>query len=179
MKIFLASLFISTSLILSGCLTFHRISYEINLENDIKGNGTIRIYDIRSDADNEEGFDEDKNTLFDYIHKGENFLADMQNEGKDISSRRLYVKDDLLNGEVKFNFDDVRKVEGIAAEENFYYITMELSDSIYSTNGEVIFSEDYKRIVWDKSTKTLLFEMIATDYDDSFYRDLAPFYKEE
>jgi hypothetical protein len=177
MKIHL--LIILVSFFLSGCLTFHRISYELNLEDDLIGNGIIRIYDIRSSAETDEEFAEDKNTLFDYIHKSEGFISDMQQEGKEITSRRLYKKDDLLNGEVRFNFDDIRKVEGITSEEGFYYITMELEDSIYSTNGEVIFSENFKRIVWDKSTKTLLFEMIAADYDDSYYKNLAPFYKEE
>ncbi|MDO8548954.1 MAG: hypothetical protein Q7S39_02225 [Ignavibacteria bacterium] len=179
MKKHLLIIFIIVSFFLSGCLTFHRISYELNLEDDLKGKGIIKIFDIRSDAETDEEFEEDKNTLFEYTLKSEQFLTDMQNEGKDITSRRLYVKDDLLHGEAKFNFDDIRKVEGIAFEDDFYYITMELEDSIYSTNGEVIFSDDFKRIVWDKSTKTLLFEMIATDYDDSYYKQLAPFYKEE
>ncbi len=178
MKIHLLIIMTAVSFSVSGCLTFHRISYELHLEDDLKGKGTIRIYDIRSDAETDEELEEDKTTLFDYIHKSEKFISDMQNEGKDITSRRLYVKDDLLNGEVRFNFDDIRKVEGITSEEGFYYITMELEDSIYSTNGEVIFSDEYKRIVWDKSTMTLLFEMIATDYDDSYYKDLAPFYIE-
>jgi len=179
MKKQLLLIFIITSFFLSGCLTFHRISYELNLDDDLKGKGIIKVFDIRSDAETEEEFEEDKNTLFDYIYKSEGFISDMHNEGKDITSRRLYVKDDLLHGEVRFNFDDIRKVEGIASEEGFYYLTMELEDSIYSTNGEVILSDEYKRIVWDKSAKTLLFEMIATDYDDSYYKYLAPFYKED
>jgi len=179
MKKQLLLIFIISSFFLSGCLTFHRISYELNLDDDLKGKGIIKVFDIRSDAETEEEFEEDKNTLFDYIYKSEGFISDMHNEGKDITSRRLYVKDDLLHGEVRFNFDDIRKVEGIASEEGFYYLTMELEDSIYSTNGEVILSDEYKRIVWDKSAKTLLFEMIATDYDDSYYKDLAPFYKED
>jgi len=103
----------------------------------------------------------------------------MKNEGKGITSRRLYVKDDLLNGEVRINFDDVRKVEGISFEDGFYYMTLDLEDSVYSTNGEIIYSDEYKRIVWDKNVKTLLFDMIAIDYDDMYYKDLAPFYKEE
>jgi len=179
MKKQLLLIFIITSFVLSGCLTFHRISYELNLDDDLKGKGIIKVFDIRSDAETEEEFEEDKNTLFDYIYKSEGFISDMHNEGKDITSRRLYVKDDLLHGEVRFSFDDIRKVEGIATEEGFYYLTMELEDSIYSTNGEVILSNEYKRIVWDKSAKTLLFEMIATDYDDSYYKYLAPFYKED
>jgi hypothetical protein len=178
MKKLLLIIFIFVSFSLPGCLTFHRISYELNLEDDLKGKGTFRIYDIRSDAETDEEFEEDKNTLFDYIYKSEKFIADMYDEGKDITSRRLYVKDGLLHAEVKLNFDDIRKIETISFEDGFYYLTMEPDDSIYSTNGEVIFSEEYKRIVWDKSTKTLLFEMIATDYDDSYYKDLASYYKE-
>jgi len=77
------------------------------------------------------------------------------------------------------NFDDVRKVEGISFEDGFYYMTLDLEDSVYSTNGEIIYSDEYKRIVWDKNVKTLLFDMIAIDYDDMYYKDLAPFYKEE
>jgi hypothetical protein len=169
---------IAGSFIFPGCLTFHRISYELTLENDLKGEGIIRVYNIKSDAETDEEFDDDKKTLFDYMLKSGEFISDMENEGKEITSRRLYIKDDLLHAEVKFTFEDVRKVEGIAFEEGFYHLTMELKDSIYSTNGEVIFSDDYKRIVWSSNEKTLLFDMLATDYEDTFYKDLAPYYKE-
>jgi hypothetical protein len=178
MKTYQIIIFISLSFLFSGCLTFHRISYELNLDDELKGKGIIKIYDIRSDAEDDKEFEEDKTALFDYIYKSEKFISDMKNEGKDIASRRLFVKDDLLNGEVRINFDDVRKVEGISFEDDFYYMTMDLEDSIYSTNGEIIYSDEYKRIVWDKNVKTLLFDMIATDYDDIYYKDLAPFYKE-
>ena len=162
-----------------GCLTFHRISYELNLEGQLNGKGIIRVYDIRSNAETGEDFEEDKNTLFDYMYKNNDFISDMKNEGKNIMSRRLYIKDDLLNGEVKINFEDIRKVEGIAFEDGFYYLTMDTEDSIYSTNGQIILSDDYKRIVWDKNIKALLFEIVDTDYDDGIYRDLVPHYKEE
>lgn len=161
-----------------GCLTFHRISYEIDLKDELRGKGTIRIYDIRSNAETDEEFNEDKSSLFNYMLKNEGFISDMKSEGKDIISRRLYRKDDLLHAEVKFNFEDVNKVEGIVFEDGFYYLTMEIEDSIYSTNGEVIFSDSYKRIVWDQKIKSLLFDIIATDYNDSNYKKLAPFYKE-
>ena len=156
---------------LPGCLTFHRISYELNLEDDLKGKGVIKIYDIRSGAETDSNFEEDKHTLFDYILKSDQFITDMHNEGKDIVSRRLYVKDDALHGEVKLNFDDIKKIEGIAFEDGFYYLTVQPDDSIYSTNGRTIYSEGYKRIVWDKSIKTLMFEMMAADYDEGIYTD--------
>ncbi|RPI75544.1 MAG: hypothetical protein EHM47_02335, partial [Ignavibacteriales bacterium] len=177
MKKYFLVIFISLTLFFSGCLTFHRISYKLNLEGEIEGHCKITIYDIRSDAEGENEFEEDKNTLFEYILASDTFLSDMMEEGKDITSRNLFVEENLLNGEVEFNFDDIRNVEGIEFHDGFYYLTMDLQDSIYSTNGEIIFSDDYKRIVWGKDTETIEFEMIATDYDDMYYRNLAPFYK--
>lgn len=170
---------ITISFIFSGCLTFHRISYELNLENDLEGRGVIKVYDIRSDAETEKDFEEDKNSLFDYMHKSDEFISDMLREGKDITSRRLYIKDNLLNAEVKLNFDDIRNVEGVSFEEDYYYLTLDLEDSVNATNGKVIYSDDFKRIVWDKNVKTILFDMIAVEYKDNSYKDLAPYYKVE
>lgn len=171
-------LFLLISFSFQACLTFHRISYKINLEDELKGKGTIEIYDIRSNADTDEEFNDDKNSLFDYMLKSEDFVSDMYNEGKDIISRRLYVENDVLNAKVEFDFKDVKKVEGIAYDGHFYFLTMEQEDSIHSTNGEVIVSDDYKRILWDKNVETIMFEIVATDYSDNSYRKLALFYKE-
>ena len=166
------------SFLLPGCLTFHRISYQLNLEGDLKGKGVINIYDIRSGAESDSDFAEDKKTLFDYIQKSDQFITDMHSEGKDITSRRLYVKDGTLNGVVNLDFDDVRKIEGIGFEDGLYYLTVQPDDSIYSTNGKIIYSSGYKRIIWDKSIKTLMFEMLASDYGDGTFKELAPFYKD-
>jgi hypothetical protein len=162
-----------------GCLTFHKISYKLILEDDLAGSGVIIVHDIRSDAETDEEFEEDKNTLFDYILKSDMFLSDMLNEGKDITSRNLFLENNLLNGKTEFDFEDIRDVEAISFEDGFYYLTLELQDSVNSTNGEIIYSEDFKRIVWGKNTSIITFEMIATDFDDMNYRELAPFYKEE
>lgn len=172
-------IFISLALFFSGCLTFHRISYKLIPEGELDGKGLITIYDIRSDAETDAEFEEDKETLFNYILESEQFLSDMDSEGKDITSRKLFVVDNLLNGAAEFNFDDIRQVEGIAFEDGLYFITMDTEDSIHSTNGEIIYSQGYKRIVWGEDIKTIEFEMIATDYDDMYYRELSPFYNEK
>ena len=175
-SLFYVFFFISFSF--QGCLTFHRISYEINLENELKGKGTIKVYDIRSDSETDQEFGDDKNSLFDYMLKSEEFISDMRNEGKEVTSRRLYAEDDMLHAEVNFNFKDVKKVEGIEYDGSFYFLTMEPEDSINFTNGEIIISNNYKRILWDKNVETIEFEIIASDYDDGSYRKLAPFYEE-
>jgi hypothetical protein len=170
--------FLLISISFQGCLTFHRISYKIKLEDELKGKGTIEIYDIRSDAETDGEFEDDKNSLFDYMLKSEEFIFDMRNEGKEVTSRRLYAEDNMLHAEVNFNFKDVKKVEGIEYDGSFYFLTMEHGDSINFTNGEVIISKDYKRILWDKNVETIEFEIIASDYDNGSYRKLAPFYEE-
>jgi hypothetical protein len=44
------------------------------------------------------------------------------------------------------------------------------------TNGEVITSKGYKRIMWDNSIKELKFTMFSFSFDKEKYRELAPFY---
>jgi len=177
-KLFLM-LIIVTVFFLSGCLTFHKASYEVNLEGPKNGTVTMTIYDIRSDADTDKQFEEDKNSLFNFILKSDDFLKTMLDEGKNILSRELYLENKKLNGKAAFAFNDIKRVEGIVFDEGFYYLTMEVDDSVISTNGEVISSKDHKRIIWDKNFKTLKFEMLSSSYEDNGYKELAPFYKPE
>jgi hypothetical protein len=170
-------LLVFAGLFLSGCLTFHKVSYDVNLEGPKNGTVTMTIYDIRSDAVNNNQFEDDKDTLFHYIVKSDDFLKTMLDEGKNFVSRELFVENKKLNGKASFKFNDIRRVEGIVFDEGFYYLTMEVDDSVISTNGEIIKSKDHKRIIWDKNFKTLKFEMFVTSYEDNGYRELAPFYK--
>ena len=177
MNKFFLTLIIITGLLLSGCLTFHKVSYDVNLEGPKNGTVTMTIYDIKSDAETSSQFEEDKDTLFSYILKSDDFLKTMLNEGKNFTSRELYIENNKLNGKAVFSFNDIRRVEGIVYDEGFYYLTMEVDDSVISTNGEVIKSKDHKRIIWDRNFKTLKFEMFVTSYKDNGYKELAPFYK--
>ena len=90
-KLFLALLIVA-ELFLSGCLTFHKVSYDVNLEGPKNGTVTMTINDIRSDAETKTQFEEDKDTLFNYILKSDVFLKTMLDEGKNFISRELYVE---------------------------------------------------------------------------------------
>jgi len=153
----LSIIIISFSLVFitQGCLLFHSVSYKVKLDGTTSGTATVVVEDIRSDAINSEELDSDKKNLFEFILESDDFITLMKDEGQFITSKELFNNDGMLNGKATFSFDDITKVEGIVYEEPFYFLTISPEDSILETNGEVIVSKDYKRIIWDDSFKTL------------------------
>lgn len=166
-------------MLLQGCLVFNSVSYEVKLEGTKSGTVTIEVSDIRSDATNTTELEQDKNQLFQELLKGEEFVSQMKDEGKNILERELYISNGKLNGKVKYSFDDISKVEGIVFQEPFYFITIQLQDSIISTNGEVIISEGHKRIMWDNSIETLKFKMFSADVESGSLVDLTKYLDKE
>jgi hypothetical protein len=103
----------------------------------------------------------------------------MKEEGKIINSRELFVENEKLNGIIKFGFDDIEIVEGIIYEEPFYFLTLSPQDSIISTNGEVIVSDEYKRIMWDNTVKVLKFKMFSDEVNKGNLVGLAQYYESD
>jgi hypothetical protein len=166
-------------ILMQGCLVFHSVSYEIIMADEKSGTVTIQVTDIRSDAMNTSALEEDKKQLFQDLLKGDDFVKQMRDEGKNILNRQLYVSNDKLNGSVKYSFEDVSKVEGIVYQEPFYFITIPLEDSIIATNGEVIVSEGHKRIMWDNSIKTMKFEMFSANVEGTNLVELTQYLEED
>jgi hypothetical protein len=174
MKIKNIILFLTFLIGFSGCLIYTNVSYEIEPKGKYNGIAKINFYDIKSDAVGNKEFEEDKNALFNFMWKSDEFLSQMKLEGKDITSRKLYLDGKKLNAEVIFNFDDIKSVEGILYQEGFYYLTLDLADSVLSTNGTLIYSDNYKRILWADTLKNLKFDM-KTNVQIKKLRELAPF----
>jgi hypothetical protein len=162
---------------LNGCLLFHKVSYDVVLEDTNKGTATVTFYDIRSDARDDSEFKQDKDNLFTFILKGKEFLTEIKKEGKNVTARELFVSGDSLNGKAVFNFTNISAVEKISYEDGFYYLTLPLQDSVISTNGELIVSKDLKRILWKGDERHLQFEIFSTDFSEGEHRKLAPYYK--
>ena len=165
--------------LVQGCLVFHSVLYEVNLDDEKSGTVTLQVTDIRSDAMNVSELEEDKDQLFNFMLKNDDFIRQMKDEGKFISDRQLFVSEGKLNGTLKYSFDDISKVEGIVYQEPFYFLTLSIEDSIISTNGEVIISEGHKRIMWDNSLKTLNFKMFSADVQSGSLVDLTKYLEEE
>lgn len=160
-----------------GCLVFQKISYEITINDDKSGTAKIYITDITSDATDSEAFKQDTSALFTFMQKSNQFIEDMKNEDRFIKIRNLILNGGNLDAEVVYDFTQIKGVENISYEDGFYYLTMEPADSIISTNGEVIKSKNYKRILWDDKQKLLKFSMFSAETDA--YRKLAPYYKKQ
>ncbi len=160
---------------MQGCLVFHTVSYEVNLDDEKSGTVILNVSDIRSDAMNTSELEEDKNQLFNFILESDEFVQQMSEEGKFILDRKLFISDGKLSGTLKYSFDDVSKVEGIVYQEPFYFITIPLEDSIISTNGEVIISEGHKRIMWDNTIRTLKFKMFSVDVNKGSLVELTKY----
>jgi hypothetical protein len=162
---------------LNGCIVFKSVSYEISLSGDISGNSLVIIEDISSDAQNEEDFNNDIQFVFDYAQVSSQFIDDMNNEGKKIISRKLFIQDGKLNALVSYEFDYITLIESIYFDDPYYYLNLAPEDSIISTNGQIFSYDDFKRIVWDKSMKTLNFHIFSENTDNPNIKSLAPFYK--
>lgn len=165
------------SFLLNGCIVFKTVSYEITLTNDLEGTAIVTIEDISSDAKNEEELENDKNIVFNYAASSNDFIKDLESEGKKIISRNLFVQEGKLNAIVSYEFDDITKAESIHFDDPYYFLTLSPEDSIISTNGQVFENDEYKRIVWDKSMKTLKFKIFSEKTDLPNIKSLAPHYK--
>ncbi len=176
MKNIFLILLISLSIVFHGCIIYDEVSYTIKLKSQNNGVVTIKFKDIKSDAIGNKEFEEDKTALLDYMLKSDDFLISMKEEGKEITSRNLFVNqsDNKLNGEVIYKFDNINNVEGIVFQEGYYFLTLELKDSILTTNGQVVYSDDHKRIIWDNSINELTFAM-KTDVSAKSIRSFIPF----
>jgi len=167
------------SVSLQGCLVFNTVSYEVKLEGENSGSVNLQVNDIRSDAINVSELEEDKNQLFNFIWKSDDFVQQMKEEGKLVTDRQLYVLNGKLIGNLSYNFNDITTVEGIQYQDPFYFLTLSPEDSIVSTNGEVIKSEGLKRIMWDNSIKTLKFEMFSANVQSGSLVELSQYLEEE
>ena len=158
-----------------GCIVFHTVSYEVKLNEDRTGTVNLLVNNIKSDALNVSELEEDKNQLFNFMWKSDDFIEQMKEEGKFITDRQLYIADDKLNGKLSFDFREISTVEGIQYQEPFYFLTLGLEDSIVSTNGEIIYSDNLKRIMWDSTMTTLQFEMFSADVEVGSLVDLKKY----
>lgn len=163
----------------TGCIIFHSVSYEVNVNDDGTGTALLTIEDINTDGTSKEAIDEDVKNIMNYALKSKEFIDGMEAEGKSIVTRSIFVEKEKLNAIVSYSFIDISRVEGMQYEDPYYYITVPVEDSIISTNGQITRTKDYQRIVWDKSIKTLKFKMFSDDTSREGLTSLAPFYLKE
>jgi hypothetical protein len=174
---YLASLLLITQV--TGCIVFHSVSYEVNVNEDGTGTALLTIEDINTDAVTKEAVDEDVKSILEHGLKSQQFVDDLKSEGKQIISRNVVIEKEKLNAIILYEFSEISKVEGLQFDDPYYYLTIPVEDSIISTNGQITKTPEYQRIVWDKSIKTLKFKMYSDDTNREGLTSLAPYYLKE
>jgi len=172
--LYLFSLILLTQL--TGCIVFNTVSYEVTINEDGTGTALVVIEDLKTDATTKESLDQDVKSILEYGLKSQDFIKDREGEGKKVTNRNLVVEKGKLNAILRYDFDDVSKVEGMQFDDPYYYLTISPEDSIISTNGQITKTKEYKRIVWDKSMTSLKFKMYSDDTSREGLQSLAPYY---
>ena len=164
---------------LNGCIVFHSVSYEVNVNEDGTGTALLTIEDIYSDGTTKEAIDEDVKNIMEYALTSKEFIDGLEAEGKSKVSRNIFIEKEKLNATVSYWFVEISRVEGMQFEDPYYYLTIPVEDSIISTNGQITKTSEYKRIIWDKSIKTLKFKMYSDDTNREGLTSLVKFYQKE
>lgn len=164
---------------LTGCIVFNSVSYKVSFNDDGTGTALITIKNLNSDATTKESLDADVNSILEYGLKSQEFVDEQKLDGKNITSRNLIIEKGELNAIIRYEFTDISKVEGMQFDDPYYYLTVLAEDSIVSTNGQVTKTDEYQRIVWDKSIPTLKFTMYSDDTSREGLKSLVPFYLKE
>ena len=156
-------------LIICSCLSTEFKEYSFKINADGSGLGSIKFVNIVSVEDEGKNvstadFDELINS---YIN-GNNF--EELNPNFNVISTEIFKENDVLNGLVKFTFNDFQKIgfyhyqRSESAPIMFY--SGSLSETLQETNGEYL-GEDAENgipmIVWAPGTSEFKFKTIATD----------------
>jgi hypothetical protein len=165
-KIFLFLFFGFISVYLTGCLTTETKEYSYSLEKDKSGHGSIKYVNIMSDsiANTESDYQE----LIQSYLKGDEIKKDLTG-AKNIKTR-LFEEDNLLCGEVSFDFDDIARLKFYKYKETgpwCYYLSI-LSmgliggtETYFSSNG-TYGGDTMPVIFWDGSQKEFKFKTTIT-----------------
>ncbi|MBN8705819.1 MAG: hypothetical protein J0L62_08075 [Bacteroidetes bacterium] len=142
--VFLAPLFVT------GCLTFKTVEYDLTVNKDLSAKGKVIFRGIGSDVVDAEQRALDLEGLYDYGLKSQDFIKDRKTEGKIVTGRKLYVKDDLLVAEIDFTVKHVGEIEGFYINDNFIYIDVDKDSELNAANGDVNIYGGGKQVLWKK-----------------------------
>lgn len=160
----------------NGCLLLEKVSYSITMNEKGSGNALLTVYNLRSDAIGNREFTEDTTQLFTYYLSSQRFMDSMAYYGKNVTQRKLVPEGNNLNAVLGFSFTDITTVEQIQHEAGLYYLTLQTDDSVVTTNGKIVVTDEYKRIIWPETEKKLEFTIAAGNFNPAA-RGLAPYYQ--
>lgn len=162
-------LIVFSALLLTGCLTVEKKEYTFELKGNHSGTLTIKFINIMSMKDDTADISEsDFNELIsEYIEGNE---IDKDYEDAIVRSKRLFVEDDVLCGEVIIDFEHLSQVGLFQYESKGPYMfnvgSFLDSETYIDSNGD--FGGEVMPVVfWPKSENTLRLTTHITDPDET------------
>lgn len=143
------------TLIMSSCLTFKTVEYDLKVAKDLSAKGKVVFYGIGSDVADKEQRKLDLKSLVEHALLSKEFIKDRAAEGKKITGRKLYEKDGLLVAELEFSVKHVGEIEGIYLSDKYIYVDVDKESTLDGANGEITTYGGGKQILWKKGAGDL------------------------
>ena len=161
-------LFVSVGLMIffNGCLTFKTVEYQITVNKDLSAKGKVIFWGVGSDVADNDQRKLDLESLMEHALKSEEFIKDRASEGKKVLSRKVYVKDGLLVGEIEFSTKHVGEIEGIYVNEKNIYVDVDKASELVGANGEIVEYGGGKQILWKKGANLMKYSVSVYSDED-------------
>jgi hypothetical protein len=160
----------------SGCLEVRTTEHRIRINNDGSGDHTLRLIDIRSDAETDSGVGSDYRDLLTALKEG--LAKEFEAKERTVLGTKLYARGDTLLGELSYGFRKVSRIEGLRVTDDEIYIVVGPEREVLRTNGNVAPGEKGStRISWGLDARRLLYVVREREWGTS--RMLGPWHRGE
>jgi hypothetical protein len=143
---------------LSGCILIRTTEHRINLRPDGGGEAVLRLIDIRTDELADSLAERDFRIMMSSFDQGG--MDDFEQNGRQVTSKRLFTRNDTLYAEIGYTFNGLGAIEGLHVTRDELYLVVNDSRDIVRTNGRIEpYQNSSQRIVWDRDAQRLLFQI--------------------
>jgi len=165
---------IACIIVFSGCILIQTTEHRINLKPDGSGEAVLRLIDIRTDEMTDSLAEQDcRIMLTSFDREG---IEEFEANGRKVVNRQFFVRDDTLNAEIDYTFDNTAAVEGLHVTNDELYLVVKDDRTIVKTNGRIeVWQAGAHRIVWERNAERLIFRISEQKLPPS--RSLASFYE--
>jgi hypothetical protein len=165
---------------LCGCLASQYKEYHYRLNSDGSGEGVITYVNIVSQEDEEKDVSlKDFGELVDDCLEGSSF--EDENPHLRLTDKKLYEKDGVLMGEVRFTFDNMDSIGFYRTSDcecsPYMFYLGSLSETYVESNGSYLgVNRDFPILIWEGDRDEFYFKTsILEDLSDC--HSLLPLYK--
>jgi len=156
--------YLALLLVFNGCLVYETVDYHIRLNADGKS-GTIfvKCSNVESSSDEKGKQDEDFQELLSKW-KSDEYLLERMNDDVYIKKRNLTLTHGVLVWQESGIFSDVQKMKDGISYEDTTRISLGRDESVLSTNGVVLTSNDSTVVVWPPHTRDFHIKIQEKDF---------------